>query len=106
MSATSNAIVLHILSYFAPLYRCAYFQQWTSPDSSMEESTSGQGLTLHVNRLLLFESFLGRKCVPRKLAAVNIKVHYENTPIQIYRKFHLLKPKISPPKTENFQIKN
>ena len=26
-------------------------------------------------------------------------MHYENTPIQIYRK-------ISPPKTENFQIKN
>ena len=27
-------------------------------------------------------------------------IHYENTPIQIYRKFHLKK------KTENFQIKN
>ena len=26
--------------------------------------------------------------------------HYENTPIQIYRKFHLQK------KTENFQVKN
>ena len=26
-------------------------------------------------------------------------IHYENTPIQIHRKF-------SPPKTENFQIKN
>ena len=30
---------------------------------------------------------------------VVFSIHYENTPIQIYRK-------ISPPKTENFQIKN
>ena len=29
----------------------------------------------------------------------NIEIHYENTPIQIYRKFHLQK-------TEKFQIKN
>ena len=29
----------------------------------------------------------------------NLAFHYENTPIQIYRKFH-------PQKTENFQIKN
>ena len=28
------------------------------------------------------------------------RIHYENTPIQMYRKFHLKK------KPENFQIKN
>ena len=43
-------------------------------------------------------------CVKRQvkidfLKDVEITIHYENTPIQIYRKFHLQN-------TENFQIKN
>ena len=40
-----------------------------------------------------------QKLFPLQKMDENLPCHYENTPIQLYRK-------ISPPKNENFQMKN